>query len=271
MNIPSIPDSFNKIVFLLGIVIGAYSFLQIFESNNVEKEQVDIYNSLNDSLSISEFKLNAQEQDLLWESGALADRYKILNPLKKNDSTILFTRITLGSKNVMSVNDTINKWYRSYKWNLESHRLKVKLIENKRKALDESIEISNDREKDYNILLGVSLFLLGASVVSLLKRQNLEDEIKKRELNNTQPYYEECQSCGKNFSAMIQNGSNKDNTPSIGFCKSCFLNGEFVVQTDDVDLFINQALISEVKSYKPRKRKKIIKNIKSLERWKRKY
>jgi len=118
-----------------------------------------------------------------------------------------------------------------------------------------------------NVLDIVGVIFLVFGITGLFKTQDIQDEISKRQINDKEPYYPYCQSCGKKFSSTQPYGTKKDGSFNKAFCFECLELGDY----KESDLTWEK--VKESSSLPNAKRnwftnRKILKRLKTSERWK---
>jgi hypothetical protein len=264
MSMPSIPDTIYKLLILLGIAAITYSFLKY----NERIDQIFLYTDniykLNDTANIKEGNLDFQKKRLLYRSRILSDRIGIENPIKVSDSSVIFSQVLPNDKNNSLINDTIGKMYEDYENIWFDYKQTVRLGNFRIKANQVQVDYISKVLKNYQILgaFGILLFVLGFR--GFWKFQRIQDDFLIRQLNEKPKVYSNCQSCGREYSAMIKFSSEKDGKFNYAFCKECYKDGNFINLTSNE---IIDQIKKDFPSMSNRQYEKITKKIRRLDRW----
>ena len=65
-------------------------------------------------------------------------------------------------------------------------------------------------------------------LIGMMRFQDIQDELLKRQLSDKPKAHKFCQSCGKKFSSIRLNSKNSDGTTNLAFCTDCYKDGQFV-------------------------------------------
>lgn len=268
MTIPTIPDNFYKFLVLLGIFLIGYALVE-------EKEITNSYNNkrLDFNLSIDSFTLKKlsyihNRDKTVSKAGAIAKHHKIKNPISISDSTFAINYVySLNDNNELALADTFNLLYQEIEDANFQLTMQDTLSDIKKDALKEAESELNDGEAKIIapiMVLGAILLLGGA--IGLMWQQNIQDEILKNQLGGKNKYYKYCQSCGRKFSSMRENGKNSDGTINIAFCVTCYSDGKFTEPDLTYIEFLKKGE-DERKKMSRWKRATILTRFEKLERW----
>ncbi len=235
MNLPNIPDNFNKLLVLIGISIGLIT-----------------YYDRNDSM---DYFLKETEKT-----------YAIIENIKFQDTfmslKISYFQDIFSTKKDSSMLDSI----KLLKINLQVNKSKYKYYV-------ESLDFENfyndfvlDKSYIWGFLASGIVFLFG--MVGIFKEHRLNEKIHISSVKTNEIYKVFCQSCGIRISSFNKHGNENDGSIKHDFCSNCYDNGDFI-EKDLTLVELYKRLDSENLSFID---KLIVKNrIKNLDRWRKKY
>lgn len=267
MNIPNVPDNLHKFLLLGGVLLLIYVQLESTKIIDNFNSKVDSFNLTKDSLNIKIKRNEYQLEKIRKKAKQLSSKYGIENPIEIKDSLAIFTYTLQGSKQELTVSDSISKLWEKYnddKFEIEIAQDKLSILN--RQMLDNQDEF-DQKELINNVFAGFGLILLFSGLWKWQRQQNINDELLNREILDKGKVYPYCQSCGKNFSSIRKNGKNKDKTINNAFCKSCFNNGKFKEKITKEEF--EERKKEEIKNQKGWLNRLRLKNrLDDLERWK---
>ncbi|MXO04001.1 zinc ribbon domain-containing protein [Flavobacterium sp. HBTb2-11-1] len=267
MNIPNLPDNLHKFLLLGGVLLLIYAQLEGNKLTDNINKNVDAFNLTKDSLNIRIKRNEYQFEKIKKKADKLSSKYGIENPIEIKDSLAIFTQTLKGSMQELAVGDSISKLWEKY----NDAKFEIEIAEDQLLILNKQMSNFQDEydQKEFinNIFLFMGMFLLFSGLWKWQKQQNINDELLLREILDKGKIYPHCQSCGKNFSSIRQNGKNKDKSINNAFCESCYDNGKFVKKMTREEFEAYKQ--SEIKKQKGWINKKNLKNrLNKLERWK---
>lgn len=223
MNI-NIPDKLYKFLILIGVLLIAFSIYKKENSEEFYFSKIYEYRGIQDSLVISQIKIDDQRDRLIEISQSLAKTYEVENPIENNDSLIFFNRMLSGPTANLKVSDSIQKLWLNYKSLKFQMRLLDKKLEFEDKYLEEEKNLKNDYIDTYFKVLGIGFLLLFTGTFIWM---NDSETNTKNYTKQYEKVYSYCQSCAKNFTSMRSYGTNKDKSLNYAFCIECFKKGKF--------------------------------------------
>lgn len=267
MTLPSIPDNLYKLFILVGIFCLGYGYIEDNRNSDTYFSKVNIFNTSIDSLDIEIIKIDHQRKNLSKVADFLSKRNNVPNPIKNNDSLIIFKQTITGNKIEVTVSDTLSKLWDEYKeaeFEIELFNKQLRIRKEALKQAKEEYNVGEETNKWINIMGGICLIF---GLIGMMRFQDIQDELLKRQLSDKPKAHKFCQSCGRKFSAIRQNSKNSDGTINLAFCTACYVEGHFTEQ----ELTREEFLKRSAKEIKKRKtwlgRKLISSRLKNLERW----
>lgn len=267
MTLPSIPDNLYKLFILAGVFCLAYGYIE--DNHNTDKyfSKVDFFKSSIDSLDVELMKIEHQREKLSRVADFLSKRNKIKNPIITDDSLVIFNQTIVGDNKEVAVSDSLSKLWDEYK----EAQFKIALFNKQLNIRKETLNQAKDEYKateETNELIYISGFIcLTIGLYGMMRFQEIQDQLLKRQLFDKPKTHQFCQSCGKKFSSVRLYAKYADGTPNLAFCSSCYLDGVFIESELTKEEFFKRAEI-EVKKRKTWLGQKILSaRMKNLERW----
>lgn len=259
MNI-NLPDTIYKFLVLAGTIIVGYYF---FSLDNLQKEYMGVYQKLDkaqDSIDIMRFKNRLELEKLKGMAADSSERYNVPNPLIDNDSVLVFTTTYSGNPKKVLVSSSLHPLWLNY---LES-KDRLKIAEIQLEILRENHDEAVEHREYYDYWYYGPLLIIGLVFIVIGGIWWYEESNKGIMVEGI--VYKYCQSCAKQFSAIIPYGRNKNKSNNLAFCKNCYDKGKFKEPKMTKDLLIQR--IEENKDLSKRKKKNIKYRIDNLLRWK---
>lgn len=266
MNLGNLPDSINRLILIICAVIIYFSIKGILKNHEIEELSYKEYLNSFDSVKVAEINVDFYRDKMLNQSKEVSKKYGVPEFITSKDSVLNFTQTFNVNKNEDIARDILTPV-----WNLYLNKrndldmLNVNL-NRRRKEYDRIKESTESVVTFLSVLIGCSLavFAISAYEVEIERKSKLTNENylirDKGKISNW------CQSCGRLFNSIIVAGTNKDNSLNYSFCNDCFVNGEFVKNSEEgLEHAIKMA--DQIKMSKINK-KIVMKRIKNLDRWK---
>lgn len=267
MTLPSIPDNLYKLFILAGVFCLAYGYIEDNHNSDKYFSKVDFFNSSIDSLDIEVMKIEHQREKLSKVADFLSKRNNISNPIKSNDSLVIFTQTIVGAKKEVSVSDSLSKLWDEYKeaqFKIDLFNKQLKIRKETLNQAKEEYKATEETNKWINLTGGICLIF---GLIGMMRFQDIQDELLKRQLSDKPKAHKFCQSCGKKFSSIRLNSKNSDGTTNLAFCTDCYKDGQFVENELTKEEFLKRAAIEAKKRKTWLGRKLISGRLKNLERW----
>lgn len=243
----NVPDKLYKLSVAVGVLLIFFSVQKLESFEDEYFHHQNSYNQLIDSVEIINLYIDNKISNLKIESGIFQSYYdstsNTVDILSKYSSEQINTEFDKIKKENVNINNLIFK-----------DRILKKKIEQEDVNLTFYKSYYDDGKENYMIFLflGIGITFLGVLVW-------LDDNPKNK--NNR------CQSCGRNFSAMVKHGTEKNKTLNDYFCLSCYKKGKFTKP----NLTKEEALLkfkNHIKGNDWLKRKLMMSIFKNLDRWK---
>jgi len=267
MNIPNIPDNLHKFLLLGGVLLLVYAYVEERELTDTYNYQVDKTNSTIDSMRFKIKRYEYRSNRFLKKVEQLSLQYGVENPLETQDSTIIFTRPFSGSANEVLVGDSVSKLWDKF----NDDKFEIGLLNDERISLNKKIVLNAgeylQKEEINGFLTGFAIVMLLFGLYRWNAQQKINDQLLQRQIYDKGKIYDNCQSCGRFFSAIRKRGRNKDKTENAAFCIECFDKGKFnkKFKLEEFEILKNQAIDNQKNWIK----KLVLKNrLSKLERWK---
>lgn len=257
MPLTFIPNEFNKIFVYIGIGLIVYFFVEWQKESHAY--DIALVNYTNDyvKLRISEKALSTELADIQKMIDFQSNKLKIPSPLKDIDSGSVYIHALTDFK--YSINDSIKKLLQEY--------------DTKRRELyEKSVEINiknSQKEQQYDMYntAGDSFGYFGAVAGIMFLTFGLA--LMYYESYSQNSFGGLCESCGKEFNAVIIAGKERDGQENPHFCNNCYSDGKF----NEPDLTVDKIVIrvkEELRAIGTPNKKiaRTIKVIKELDRWK---
>ncbi|WP_171609160.1 zinc ribbon domain-containing protein [Limnovirga soli] len=240
MTIPSLPDNLNKLIFLLGLGLGIYTYTDYINYYKSFENLSIQFDNQADSLEVERQSVDNEVENIKSESKRLAFINNIKNPISYNDSgrvffeysnydtTILYDNFYKMYLNIVRLNNKI-----------DLGSLKLELFTKKIKNYSKDL---HDEFEDTNNFVTFSMILMLIGILGIVKQQTLQDELFKRQLNEKKKYYQYCQSCLTEFDSMIKNGTDQDGSLNTAFCNECYNNGTFIEPDLTFEILLNRKI-----------------------------
>lgn len=267
MIFPTIPDSFYKLLIVLGLFLFALYYVKSDENQNRYFGTIDRIQETIDSLEFAEIKISRLADKIISASDLMSNKYRISNPIRANDSMLIFSQILSGSLKEIEVSDSLSVLWNDYKEKQFQLTLAANLINKKTRNLINLKEEYIIKEEISNSIFFIGLLLFLPGLFGMMWIQVVQDRLLKLQLNEKSKAYNYCQSCGKKYSSMRQPGKKSDGSTEYAFCKDCFDNGDFTEPNLTFKEFIERTK-KENNSVKTWYGKLILKSrFNTLERW----
>lgn len=267
MTLPSIPDNLYKLFILAGVFCLAYGYIEDTHNSDKYFSKVDFYNASIDSLDVEVMKIEYKRQKLSKVADILSKRNNVSNPIKSDDSLIIFSQVIVGDKKEISVSDSLSKLWTQYKeaeFDIKLFNKQLKIRKGALNQAKEEYKATEETNKWINLTGGICLIF---GLIGMMKFQDIQDELLKRQLSDKPKTYKYCQSCGKKFSSIRHNSKNSDGTINFSFCTGCYADGHFIESDLTKEEFLKRANLEAKKRKSWLGRKLILNRLKNLERW----
>ncbi len=267
MSFPSIPDNVYKFLLFVGLVIIGYSYIEDIRFTDYYNNKIALYSNDIDSFNIETKKIAHQSKRILEKAAIIGIRNKIESPITPTDTGITFRLIETMKLQKKEVGDSVYKIWREFKekdFELDIFRQK---LEDKKNVLLETQKEWKSRHIT-NIFFffgGFALLFLG--FIGMQRHQEVQEELLQRQLLEKPKFYLFCQSCGKNFTAILKKGKNLDGSENHAFCNKCYDNGVFIEENLTYEEFVIRANTELDKNRNWLKKRRLSNRFKSLERW----
>ncbi|MET0393224.1 MAG: zinc ribbon domain-containing protein, partial [Chitinophagaceae bacterium] len=217
----------NKIIIAIGLIAAAFGYLSLEENEKTYNLNLRQFYAERDAANEKIGNLNVSLKRYRKMTGRMASVYKVPNPLHSQDTAAFFDS-AFGQRSTPSpVYDSLFSLYVGYA--AESDLLAVQ-----RRKMDRLDDYLDNARDDHNsklfrfkaiLFFGLISFLIG--MMGLTELENGDERLKHFQANGQRKYYDRCQSCGKQFSAMVTCGTNGDESYNSAFCRHCYDKGEF--------------------------------------------
>jgi len=268
MELPNIPDNFNKILIVISCVIIYFVTIRINESleytldktleinSDVRNVNLEIQKSNNNLIFLKE------EAHILSKENGMTDLYTVIgNELHTNYK---FNNVTPKEREVQKHLYELVTNHRKTAFEIKALR------DRNNERVKEIRDIKSLYRKSYYLLLGIAVFavlLFYVGLRSLNKEYKFEQSIKNAKKFSSDFYFSNCQSCGKKFNSITKHSTNSAGIKNTAYCSECVKNDNFTAKYYSVKDVI--AEIKQNKSINIFKKLFIISKVKKLDRWKR--
>ncbi|MCG8755561.1 zinc ribbon domain-containing protein [Tenacibaculum finnmarkense] len=223
MNL-NIPDSIPKLLVFIGLFLIGFSFYKSdlnYEKLNQEIEKAYI---IKDTLRLQKLILKREVNLVKEKSDYLSKKYSVENPISFNDSIMSFKRNFNGNRADLIVLDSMQKNWNDYSNLNFKVDLTIQKLDNSNRNSKSKIKIFNEEEEYLGDLktIGFVCFLMG-----IFGWTNMENKKNKNAQGKSEKIYTFCQSCGEQFSSMLNFGTEKNKELNKAFCENCYKKGKF--------------------------------------------
>lgn len=244
MNLPSIPDNFNKILLLISLGLMFYCYLEVEKEIKVHKDILRISKS---ELSNQQFKIAKIGHELVYnvnELNFISKINKIDIPYVISSDKDLEINYNISSlQNApKSVQDTIRKLIKKHNLDNLEFKLVDKELYNLKKEVDSLVTRKNILDGIYPLIICAFIIFI-ISILNLRYENNIRVKLLESELKKNPKHYDCCQSCAKQFNSIITYGTNSDMSLNKSFCQECFVAGNFTSKYSNLN-----EVIQEIKS-----------------------
>lgn len=267
MNLSAIPDSIDKIILLIGVVIIYFGFNSRETIQNEHQSATETVYQLQDSVKTIQTELKFVQDHLIRKSNEISAQLGLDNPITFKNGQFYFQKSFNSSKNENELTQLLIPYWDDFgqeekRLTLFSSNLLNKAKINRNVIDDYPIEISSNNNY---IAVGVIIFIIG--FVLMFIQSNKNNKLfyytirEKGEISNY------CQSCSKKFNSIVTPGSNSNGSINYSFCKECYFDGNFVKSNDQAF----EDIIFEINSdgnLNENEKKAAIKKMSNRERWK---
>lgn len=220
----NIPDSIPKLFVLIGIIGLAVGFYVEKELTEDYYTKFDKFAEIQDLVKLESYIVDLELDNLIERSKQLSKIYNLENPISEKDSTITFNQTFFGDKKKVELTDSLSPYWDNYIKKKKKLDILNKRREIKSRNIDSEEKLMNSRREFYSTFSIIGSIIL----VSGLFSWAIEGSSKsKRLIKQSDKLYDNCQSCGHNFSSIRHYGSENDKTENFAFCIDCYKNGEF--------------------------------------------
>lgn len=267
-NIPSIPDSLQKIIIAFGLVLMASCSYLLFAPSELKenREREHQKNVLNTFEKQGEVFLEQKqiELTLLKVSAKLSEKYNVQNPIQQKENSISYTSLIDSNSNNELVEDSIH-----YYWD------KLEVLKFKGEQLANQMKLIKSNRKNYSEIESISSFgflfgILAGALLFLMGIYRWEVNPKEKVPPGEKPiidYENFCHSCARNFTYFLERGTDNNGEESKLFCSDCFKEGKFTDYLTDKNFKAYKTRILKSRKF-GRDRSRIKQQFKSLIRWK---
>lgn len=222
--LPSIPENFYQILFVVGLFLFGYGFLQYKSNEDSFRQDARRFNNLIFEVNNKGKELDSKRKEMLDYSSEISGKYDVKNPILEKDSMMTITHTYRGPKNEVLVSDIITRTWRQY----IKAKKEYELFDEKSRRLQDEIDENLIRYQSninlFSIGIGVGIVIIVLGLLGLINNQVTKDKILRSQLK---PDIEVCQSCFKRFGATVQNGKFNDGEINKYYCADCFSNNDF--------------------------------------------
>lgn len=268
MNIPNLPDSLHKSLFIIGLICIGFSYYE-YDQNNIKIDnELSIVNNMLEDIYFQ--KIKVKDLEFEFQITCLEEAHKlglVMEDFCKNDKDgeLEFYRLLSGTEEELRVSDSLNRiWHK-----IEVERKARDNLITKQEFAVDNFRDNEDRileRNDFNFGLGIFgavLALIG--IARWWNIQTIQDKIISLKLPEKRKYVY-CQSCSRNFSFQVLFGTKADGSKSDLFCSDCYDKGVFTSYIDIESL--NEKKKQLLANSKSKFEKKRIENrFKNLRRW----
>lgn len=220
--LPSIPDSFNKIILVLGLAMSVYGYVELRNGHEKYTKAIEQAWSESDDLYTAVKKLKFETEEQTIDQKIFAARYNLPFPLL--DST---TKLPKDQKTLTTIGDTLRSIVKA------THRTLLQLEEATMKSEKHNrlmVQLEVDRRISKNISLILLIFGLCFTtfgLFALIYEDYQKMLILKKPFFIKDLLYKYCQSCGKMMNSARPNGTYENGEHNKAFCIGCYKNGKF--------------------------------------------
>jgi hypothetical protein len=262
MNLPIIPNSYNKVIIAIGLLLFYFSVSDLSNSTLVVMHSTDPIDSMQNEL----FKSYAENMFLFNKvRQARHTLYKDSLLRNKDTSEVIDVTGMIYSINPTSLNDSLLAWTNQLNQSLLYYKILNDRYVNTLSIFNKNKPLYRMRPNIDFSFVYISVFLICAGLTLLVLDEAAKRRLKIRKLLTTLSPYRNCQSCGRQFNSVVVNGKNSDDTLNKGFCSDCYSNGVFTDENLTKEIALSQA-INETKPDNKTKRR-LAKRFAMLERW----
>ena len=268
MTIPSLPDNWNRVLMVLGLVVISvcgWVFYQM--SDNISPKEAYINGKLDSLTAALERITNSRpiRDDMMM---ALFVRKATNKPdtIKNEETqTLIFKYRKLTTP---ELEDSIDRMFIIHDKQLAEFIIVTKTVKRYSERLDE--------QRDFFLICTICLLIgIGLGIIFIviglfngLDEQSIKDRSARWQLIESNAYlaFDNCQSCGRKFGPMVEYGTRANGKIHGAFCINCYYHGKFNepnLTLEDIKLRTS----AEIKHISPKKQKRMILNLTKLERW----
>jgi hypothetical protein len=268
MNIPNLPDSLHKSLFIIGLICVAFAYYEYDQNDLKIENELHSVNGMLDDIYFQKIKVKGLETDFqmtCWE-----EAHKLGLEVKDfcendKDGELDFYRFLSVTDKELRVSDSLNKLWQVIETERESRENLIDKHEFAVSNFRDNEERLLDRN-DFNSGLGIfGVILAFIGIARWWRVQTIQDEIIRLKLPKKRKF-EYCQSCSRNFSFRVLFGTKADGSESDLFCSDCYYKGVFTEYVDAESIKEKKEhLLTKCKTKFERKR--IEGRFKNLRRW----
>lgn len=228
MNIPNLPtDNLYKFIALTGVIIFIITIFYPEYQRTSIRDEIILYNRELQKLNIEKDKSKRKLRGIKMQVETLDKKSNCNCSSIINDTIIVRTRVTEGSKELVELSNQIDKLIEDYiSTNIE---LDIKGVE-----IVAKLDLINSKNEDLTTLTEATYFFGPFSMVLALfgfllwydNTQKYQDRVLKEQANQ---YLKTdfCQSCGMRLSDQTHHHLFSNEDKQSIYCKTCFNVGEF--------------------------------------------
>jgi hypothetical protein len=268
MTIPQLPDNWNKVIVILGMLMITASGWIYYEAGkstwSYEAQSDAKIDSLTAEIQRIQ-KLRSIREDLM----ATLFIRKVPDGIDSLDEeetqTLLFKYRNLSNT---ELEDSIDCLFALH----DSRLAEFNAVTLASKRYAKRVDRKNNDLFVLSIFLGVAILVGGIFILIGLfegiNEQSIKERIEKRRMieSNSHISFDHCQSCGKKFNSMLDYGTTSNNVINGAFCINCFKHGSFTepnLTLEDLKLRTK----SEINHLTPKRQNQILMKLSKLERW----
>lgn len=269
MNLPTIPDNLHKLLVILGLTLGIYSYITSNSNyDNYENKLIEYVQDL-ERLIFEKNQFNEFQKETLKKLQGSVKTVKklqeIINTKEKYEpKDIEKVRRNLDEEEIIAEklytkSDSLGKLIDKKDFEIKLKELNVEQAEDRFRSAGKFL--------DTYYFISILLFITGIYFWGL--HEDVASELAKRELIGKPTSSPHCQSCGKKFSSFVCYGSELNSQTNYHFCKECYILGVFTepeLTVDEVKIRAKKELLTL--NIPSKSIKNVVVRIDKLHRWK---
>lgn len=262
--LPSIPENLYQVLFIIGISVFGYSFVQQRTAKESYFQKATTYNSISFENKLLQNDLSDKRAELIDYSSNISLKYQAKNPIEHTDSTISITSVLRGEKNDVIVSDLVQGKWKDYLKSKKAFNVADLKGSNRQENIEDEMDKLQSDVDMYSYAMPAAALIMVIGLIGLISNQITKDQILRSQLKSP---YAFCQSCYKGFGATVQRAKFNDGEVNFCYCNECFSNNDFT----DPNLKPIDVIIENINSKSDTDwidRKGIAFQVKRLRRWK---